>query len=182
MDSSPKRHPFLTWRGPNHLRSLPYMAPPSHPPYPAPSTTPILRSRGRDLGRGDLVEHGLRRGCGAGGVPRGSAWRRWPCSPSRLPQEPPRGIPIPMTLSTRKCLRSAPRLRLSDRCCGAIPVACVGASNRTSCWIARVVSSAIIARACVDCFIVSHLPIQSRSCIVCHEFLMSHSWEGSRTS
>jgi hypothetical protein len=27
----------------------------------------------------------LRRGCGVGGVPRGSAWRRWPCSPSRLP-------------------------------------------------------------------------------------------------
>jgi hypothetical protein len=49
----------------------------------------------------------LRRGCGVGGVPRGSAWRRWPCSPSRLPQEPPRGIPIPTTLSARKCLRSA---------------------------------------------------------------------------
>jgi hypothetical protein len=63
--------------------------------------------RGRDLGRGDLVARGLRRGCGVGGVPPGSAWRRWPCSPSRLPQEPPRGIPIPTTSSARKCLCSA---------------------------------------------------------------------------
>jgi hypothetical protein len=42
-----------------------------------------------------------------GGVPRGSAWWRWPCSPSRLLQEPPRGILIPTTSSAHKCLRSA---------------------------------------------------------------------------
>jgi hypothetical protein len=29
MDGNPKRHPFLTRRGPNHLRSLPYTTPPS---------------------------------------------------------------------------------------------------------------------------------------------------------
>jgi hypothetical protein len=153
MDGNPKRHPFLTRRGPNHLRSLPYMAPPSHPPYPAPSTTPILRSRGRDLGRGDLVAHELRRGCGAGGVPRGSAWRRWPCSPSRLPQ----GIPIPTTSSARKCLRSAPRLRLSNRCCGAIPVACVGVSNQTSRWIVCVASSMEMAMIVCSMYFVDTL-------------------------